>query len=454
MKHAALFRLLVLLVASASVAGCDSAIVGAECKTGFTLCDGVCVNLRADFRNCGSCGHSCGRFACDDGSCSTTKLQDGGSADAGKLDGSMLDDGSMAEGGSGDGGLGDGGTGDGSMGEGGPGEGGTGEGGTGEGGTGEGGTGEGGTGDGGGLDPDAGLGGCGLGEQICGGGCSNPVVDPTHCGSCDTACMIGEVCSDGSCAVQCDPPLVQCDGACFDLTSDPDHCGACGMHCTSGICEDGQCADAIAGQAVVIGHDFKSANSAMRRLAGNAVFLGRGAPVRVLVYRGEANAASVTGVETAIDVVKRELGRDWMKVDAIESIVPLQLATADVLLVHAQEGATRSTLEKLGQQWGAAVAQFLLAGGVVVVFDTPSSNNDGTYRVLEPAHIFEADSRETVTSQQLILQTPGLGVAVRVPDRYMSATNTVHFNNVTSPGSFVVVDKDGKPVVVQRVIVR
>ena len=36
----------------------------------------------------------------------------------------------------------------------------------------------------------------------------------------------------------------------------------------------------------------------------------------------------------------------------------------------------------------------------------------------------------------------------------MSTANTVHFNNVTTPGSFVIVDKDNLPVVVQRVILR
>jgi len=446
--------LLVALIGLAVTSGCDSPIVGAECKTGFTLCGGVCVDLRADFRNCGSCGHSCGRFACDDGICSTTQIRDGGSADAGKLDGSVLDDGSFGDGSLSEGGSGSGG---GSATGGGSGTSGNGASGNGTSGYGASGNGSGGNGvggDGGTFNPDSGLDGCGLGEQLCTGVCSNPAIDPGHCGACDNACLLGEVCSAGSCGLQCDPPLVNCDGACIDLSDDPDHCGSCGVHCTSGICEDGLCADAVAGQAVVIGHDLVNSNTAMRRLAGNAVFLARGAPVRVLVYRGEADAASVSGVESAIDAVKRELGRDWTKIDAIESIVPLQLATADALLVHAQAGATRSTLEKLGQAWGNALADFLLGGGVVVVFDTPSSSNDGTFRVLGPAHIFEADSRELVTSQQLILQTPGLGVAVRVPDRYMSATNTVRFNNVTTPGSFVVVDKDDKPIVVQRVIVR
>ena len=372
--------------ALSGLAACDSALVGAVCKTGFTLCEGVCVDLRADFRNCGACGKSCGRFACEDGICSTTKLHDadGGAAGVGP-DGSGFGDGGTGDGG-GDGGTGDGGAADGG-GEGGSGEGGSGEGGSGEGGSGEGGSGEGGTGDGG-FDPDTGLGGCGLGEQECSGTCSNPAVDLAHCGSCDVACKDNEVCSAGVCSVQCEPPLMLCDGQCFDFGIDPDHCGSCGNRCASGICEEGVCADAIAGQVIVVGHDFLTANTAMRRLAGNAIFLARGAPVRVLVYRGEANDASANGVENALNVVKGELGRDWRKIDAIEAIVPVQLAAADAFLIHAQANATNSTLMKLGEEWGPAVAQFLIAGGVVVLFETPSATNDGTFRILEPAHIF------------------------------------------------------------------
>jgi hypothetical protein len=240
---------------------------------------------------------------------------------------------------------------------------------------------------------------------------------------------------------------------CFDLMTDPDHCGSCSNRCKSGICELGMCADAIAGQAVVIGHDFSAANTAMQRLAGNAVFLAQGAPVRVLVYRGDADATSIAGVERAIDVVKSETGRDWQRTDAIEALVPLQLGAADVFLVHAQVQASNSSLRKLGQQWGNALAQFASTGGVIVLIEAPSAQNAGTFQLLAPAHIFEATARETITTQQLSVQTPGLGVAVRVPDRYMSAKNSVHFRGVGTPGTFVVVDKESLPVLVQRVII-
>jgi hypothetical protein len=213
------------------------------------------------------------------------------------------------------------------------------------------------------------------------------------------------------------------------------------------------CGGAIAGQAVVIGHDLIAANDAMNRLVGNAVFLASGAPVRVLVYRGDADAASVAGVEAAIDTAKAQIGRDWQRIEAIESLVPLQLSAADVLLIHAQAGATRATIDRLGQEWGNAMAQFVAQGGVIVVMEAPSALNDGTFHLLEPANIFSAASRESITPQQLSVRTPGLGVAVRVPDRYMSQEHTVHFKGVSMRGSFVVVDRDQLPVVVQRVIV-
>lgn len=392
---------------------CESPLVGLECREGFSLCGNRCVDLRSDFRNCGQCDNSCGRFVCDDGRCSSEQMRDaGGPRDAGSdagRDGGARDAGNSDR---------DASTDD----------------------------------DAGSFHPDAGLSGCSVGYQDCDGACVNPNNDPAHCGSCGNQCPDGMFCTSGTCAQECEIELMQCGALCVDEQRDADHCGDCTTRCASGICEAGACADLIAGQAVVIGHDFTTANTAMQRLLGNAVFLGLGAPVRVLVYTGDADPTSIMGVEHAIDVVKAETGRDWQRIEAIEALVPLQLSAADVLLIHAQVEASNSTLRKLGEQWGNALARFVSIGGVVIVVDAPSARNAGTFQVLEPARIFLADGREEIEPQALAVQTPGLGVAVRVPDRYMSLNHTVHFNGVTSPGTVVVTDRDGLPVVVQRVL--
>ncbi len=416
MKH----WLSLLLFTLLGMAGCASPIVGAQCKPGLSVCSATCVDLKADFRNCGACGHECGRYLCEVGVCSHDLRPDAG----GPI---------------GDGGLGDAADGSGFGYDGGSLDGGP--------------IGAGRT-DAGKFVVDAGLGGCSLGEQECGASCVNPSNDPGNCGTCGHVCPVGQVCSaGGNCSVACDANLTLCGGRCLDLTSDPDHCGGCGTSCSSGICEGSSCADAVPGHVVVIGHDYLAANNTMRRIAGNAVFLARGAPVQVLVYTGEADPASVSGVEAAINYVQTQSGRAWKKTDAIEVIVTRQLLDADVFLIHAQANARKSPLGKLGQQWGNALRGFVAAGGVIVVFDAPSTVNDGTFRLLEPGLLFSAQKRETIANQQLQVVVPGIGVATQVSDRYMSARDTVRFVGLTLPGTVIVQDTSAQPVVVHRVIV-
>jgi hypothetical protein len=57
---------------------CESPIVGLQCRPGFSVCGDSCIDLSADFRHCGECDHSCGRFVCEKGTCSSVELRDGG----------------------------------------------------------------------------------------------------------------------------------------------------------------------------------------------------------------------------------------------------------------------------------------------------------------------------------------------------------------------------------------
>ncbi len=60
--------------------------------------------------------------------------------------------------------------------------------------------------------PDSPTEGCPFGTIRCGDDCVDPARDPLHCGSCETACAAGEVCSASVCfaeATPCDQPTVK-----------------------------------------------------------------------------------------------------------------------------------------------------------------------------------------------------------------------------------------------------
>ncbi|MFT3708381.1 MAG: hypothetical protein QM817_12075 [Archangium sp.] len=85
-------------------------------------------------------------------------------------------------------------------------------------------------------------------------GCEvNLNADPTHCGSCTTACVGTNgtaTCSGGMCGIACLPGFSNCDGnlanGCeVNLSNDPSHCGTCSTVCNStngtGVCVLGSC---------------------------------------------------------------------------------------------------------------------------------------------------------------------------------------------------------------------
>jgi hypothetical protein len=85
----------------------------------------------------------------------------------------------------------------------------------------------------------------------CGSICVNTNVDPSHCGSCTTACASDgdgavPVCSGGICSFMCNGGLTQCaDGVCYDLQTSHDHCGTCTTSCQpTETCTQGKCCGA------------------------------------------------------------------------------------------------------------------------------------------------------------------------------------------------------------------
>ena len=449
----------------ALLSACD-AVVGAECAPGYVECAGRCVDLLADPDHCGSCGATCAEGICTLGMCGLNPppdaglpdadlghdadLPDGTAPDAERADGAV-DDGAMDDGAIDDGAIDDGHVDalDGDV-----------------------------VADLGGADPDAGsfdagsfdasdvdtgsvdagsadmsdpdLGPiiCDLGELMCSGVCVRPDRDPRNCGACGLRCAGGELCVEGMCTPLCEAPLTFCSGFCVDFDSDPDHCGSCGGRCPSGLCTDGMCVDAPAGHIVVIGHDYVTRRVGMSRIAGNAIFLGSGNPVRVLAYEGSAIAASISGTNAAISQVATARGRPWMRTTALAAEVPLRLASSDVFLLYAQAGSDDAELRALGAMWSVALRTFLQRGGVVAVLETVAESA-GTWQVLEAAGLFTAVAREPLTTGTLRVMTPGDAVAIDVPLMYSVERNTVRFDS--TDGTIVVADSVGA-VVLHRVV--
>jgi hypothetical protein len=292
------------------------------------------------------------------------------------------------------------------------------------------------------------LSGCALGQSECSGQCADTQVEHDHCGDCDTACGADQFCVHGVCDPDCDAPLKLCNHQCLDFEADPLNCGGCGIVCKSGICTDGKCADVIPGSLIVIGHDFASATPAMQIIAGNAVFLPQGAPVRVLVYRGSASGTEYNGVINAINAN----GKQWKQVNVtVDRVVP-ELAHGGTLVILPQDTTSDSALDSIGRSWALAIAQFLYRGGVVVLFEGASKANSGTYHLLDAAGVFAAGSRESIPVQKLTVKTPGFDIAVNAPTSYRSKGGSVHFLDISSDGTVVVEDGAGKPVVIHRVI--
>lgn len=297
---------------------------------------------------------------------------------------------------------------------------------------------------------DAGVTGCDLGERRCGDMCVRPRTDPNHCGGCNIVCDAAEVCAGGVCLARCDPPLVMCAGLCRDvMASDPDHCGGCNIGCPTGLCVAGTCEEARAGHLVVVGHDYEMSRAGMRRIAGNSVFLASGVPVSVVVYEGDASAASISGVDRAVDQVAMATGRSWTRTVSSADELLLQLLNADALLIYPQRDATDASLAMLGGDLGRGLTTFLQRGGVVVIFDGPGANA-GTWQLPVAAGIFDATGSVDVTSEMLDIVAPGDAVALGAPLSYRAEMSTVRFESMDEQ---VVVEHADGPVVVHRVFV-
>ena len=475
-RMAALRCVIFSSLVAALLSACASPIVGGECVEGFSVCRGACVDLQSDTLNCGACGNACGAgAACVAARCVAGDAGlDGGRVDLGPRD-AEVPDAELRDGEAGDALMPDGGLGDGAIDDAAVVDGDVPDASLVDGGGEDAGAFDAGAFDAGGLDageldagaPDAGEADagaadaaagdagapipCEIGETRCGDVCVRINSDPENCGLCGFVCDPMAVCSTGLCAPVCEAPLVACGRSCVDLQTDADHCGTCGNVCATGICIDGLCSAGASGHVVLVGHDFTTTRTGMNRIAGNAVFLGAGAPVRVLVYEGRARAPSIAGTDVAIDQVSAASGRGWARIPVTRANVPSMLASADALVIYAQRDATDAELTAIGAEWRPALDTFVRRGGAVVVFETNSTSNAGTFQILGAAGLLSVASRTVITGTivQVDAAAAGDAVAIGVPPMYRAESTSVRFD---TSESLTIVRDDVGPVVVHRVV--
>ncbi|MCU0671263.1 MAG: hypothetical protein MUE69_00575 [Myxococcota bacterium] len=421
--------------------GCASPIVGAECRDGWIVCDGVCVDAENDALHCGGCGVECPAWAeCRVGACVGRVdggVLDGDVFDAERPDGDLPDgaprdvmdldapqflpDGALPDGALPDGALPDGALPDGALLDGALPDGGL---------------------------VDAGPCTCTVDQLCCGTSCVDPTSDPRHCGGCGMACAVEEECVASVCEPICAPPTTYCDGLCVLLDVDPDNCGVCGRRCPTGLCSAGMCIDARPGHVVLVGHSYDVSRVVIRRVVGNSVWLANAAEIDVGIYEGDARTTARNGVNRAID--ESASGRVWnrMPLTDADAIVGA-LGELEVVLIHAQVGASDAELLALGAALGPFLRPYVAGGGVVVVLDGGGSHA-GTWQILDAAGLLDAGGRTSIGNVTLDVVSPTDSVATGLPFQYRAETESVSF--ASDDGADVVVRHGADPVVLHRVV--
>lgn len=460
-----------------------SGVVGGDCRSGLSWCDGQCVNLQTDEDNCGRCGHECRRgVTCRHGVCGGSRdgSAEGGAGVggrgnwAGEGQGNATDAGRDAEGdvfGEWDaswdgghtaaGGVGGDATGlaGGSDATGGRRAGGGAAGNDATGGKG----GAGATGATGGNDgTQAGSGNV----PVAGAGgsdCVPPYRTPDNCGECHVVCrgstpVCAPVGGEYACVPRCEEPLVDCSGQCADLQSNPDHCGACGHRCPSRLCQAGTCVGAQAGDIILMCMNLESITDQQNILLGNSVFRQITA-VRILSYEEYATNRAVSRVAGAIDSIAG--GREYslqVANSATQVVQTLNVIDYDVLIVHDQPSAPEGMMADIGSAWSETLDSFTRAGGTVLVL----SSTDGVAEMDElmtNAGLLPVDGARSITGMRLANAAPADAIGNNVLTQFLALPETCAFDTslVQDPENIVVITTDPSqdpvdPVVIHRVI--
>jgi hypothetical protein len=422
-----------------SAAGCGAGgLVGGDCATGYTQCGLACFDLEIDPANCGACGHACPpNVACAGGVCAGSLL-DGSALDDGEAltedgevvltDGEILLDGEIctvndagivtcprrpgpdasdgsdddaADAGEDGNGGGDGSpSGDGSS---------------------SGGDGSMTNGDATSSSPD---------------GCAPPFDTTQNCGACGNTCAgANGVCElvDGGfqCAPTCAPPLADCAGQCVNLLRDPKNCGACGTVCASQYCYLATCQGSVAGNIIVIGHDFQKTlgTDEEAKLLTNAVFYNDGA-VNLVSFEHYADAPTVTNGLGLLTAYAKKLSIVLNVQSTADDTVlsnDTLLASASVVLVWDQPTAASGALGSLGQAAAPHLSKFVQGGGIVITLDADQGVGEMPAFLTRAALLAVTGHGAVAAGSPADVPLAGLSIARGMTSVYAVEQNTAWF---------------------------
>ncbi len=235
-------------------------------------------------------------------------------------------------------------------------------------------------------------------------------------------------------ASTCASPTTKCGETCVLLDSDPFNCGYCGHACQSGLCSASSCVGEIAGNIVVIGHDYQAADPAMDRLVANGVSLNASpltdVAVRVGYWRG---TATQEGGKAAISRGLAQSGRSSSST-SVATVDAISLAQLDAIVIEPQVG-DGAAAEAAGAQAAGALAGFLGAGHTIVVLETTSGVS---YRYLHGAGLADLAAPVDASLTPVTVTAPADAVAQGVVSPYLAQPSSVGY-----PGAAHVVVADG-----------
>lgn len=250
--------------------------------------------------------------------------------------------------------------------------------------------------------------------------------------------------------LECDAPLVACRGACIPVASDGDNCGACGKICPSNICIDGECQGALAGDVIVLGHEFASSasSSAQAKMIANAVSIPTTDPIRVLSFDGDHPGAPAERSVIAASV--RYRGVSFEQGDDVALEASDLARHYDIVLIH---GAGSSPAER-GGRWASSLDTFTKKGGIVVALDDGTSDIPA---LLTASGLLSIEGHiQLADKTPVAITAPNDAVGIQVLSPYAPLGVTVGFLGVQSSPDVTIVgrtnDQDAYPMAIHRFV--